>query len=141
MIGDPVPLEAQALMLMITDRLAPFVKPVIGVQGRSLSFKQFDNGTVLIGGAFRGRAEHNRTHLDPRGLAANAANAAVTNRNRCRMHGGKSTGPRTLAGKARVIAANTKHGRRSKAHAARIREINARLRRITCELKLAGLIT
>ena len=45
------------------------------------------------------------------------------------------------AGKARVIAANTKHGRRSKAHAARIREINARLRRITCELKLAGLIT
>ena len=77
MIGAPVPLEAQALMLMITDRLAPFVKPVIGVQGRSLSFKQFDNGTVLIGGAFRGRAEHNRTHLDPRGLAANAANAAV----------------------------------------------------------------
>ncbi len=79
MLGDPVPLEAWALMLMITDRLKPFVKPVVGVQGRSLSFKQFDNGTVLIGGAFRGRAEpeHNRTHLDPRGLATNAANAAV----------------------------------------------------------------
>ena len=79
MLGDPVPLEAQALMLMITDRLKPFVKPVVGVQGRSLSFKQFDNGTVLIGGAFRGRAEpeHNRTHLDQMGLAANAANAAV----------------------------------------------------------------
>ena len=79
MLGDPVPLEAQALMLMITDRLKPFVKPVVGAQGRSLSFKQFDNGTVLIGGAFRGRAEpeHNRTHLDQMGLAANAANAAV----------------------------------------------------------------
>jgi sarcosine oxidase subunit beta len=79
MLGDPVPLEAQALMLMITDRLKPFVKPVVGAQGRSLSFKQFDNGTVLIGGAFRVRAEpeHNRTHLDQMGLAANAANAAV----------------------------------------------------------------
>jgi sarcosine oxidase subunit beta len=79
MLGDPVPLEAQALMLMITDRLKPFVKPVVSAQGRSLSFKQLDNGTVLIGGAFRGRAEpeHNRTHLDQMGLAANAANAAV----------------------------------------------------------------
>ncbi len=79
MLGDPVPLEAQALMLIITDRLKPFVKPVVSVQGRSLSFKQFYNGTVLIGGAFRGWAEpeYNRTHLDPRSLAANAANAAV----------------------------------------------------------------
>ena len=68
-------------------------------------------------------------------------NPAIKDRSRCKLHGGLSTGPRTLAGKARVIAANTKHGRRSKAHAARIREINARLRRITCELKLAGLIT
>ena len=68
-------------------------------------------------------------------------NPAIGGRSRCKLHGGLSTGPRTPAGKARVIAANTKHGRRSKAHAARIREINARLRRITCELKLAGLIT
>ena len=79
MLGDHAPLKACALMLMITDRMEPFVEPVVGAQGRSLSLKQFDNGTVLIGGAFEGRAEpeNNRTSLDVNGLAANAANAAT----------------------------------------------------------------
>ena len=79
MLGDYAPVEVQALMLMITERLKPFVKPVIGAQGRSLSFKQFGNGTVLIGGGYRGRAEpeRNLTHLDFGGLAANAAAAAA----------------------------------------------------------------
>ena len=30
---------------------------------------------------------------------------------RCRLHGGLSTGPKTLAGRAAISAANTKHGR------------------------------
>ncbi len=78
MIGEHAPVEAQALMLMITARVKPFVKAVVGSQGRKLSCKQFDNGTVLIGGGYQGRAEPdcNRTHLDFRGLAANAAAAA-----------------------------------------------------------------
>lgn len=79
MLGDHAPVEAQALMLMISERVKPFIRPVVGVQERPLSFKQFDNGTVLIGGAYQGRAEgeQNRTHLDFRGLAANAASAAA----------------------------------------------------------------
>jgi len=79
LLGDHAPIEAQALMLMITERVKPFINPVIGIQGRSLSFKQFGNGTVLIGGGFEGRAEPetNRTVLNTRGLAANAANAAA----------------------------------------------------------------
>ena len=79
LLGDHAPIEAQALMLMITERVKPFINPVIGIQDRSLSFKQFDNGTVLIGGGFEGRAEPeiNRTVLNVRGLAANAANAAA----------------------------------------------------------------
>jgi len=52
-VGDPVPLEIGGLMLMITYRLPPFVKPVLGAAGRPLSFKQFANGTVLIGGGLR----------------------------------------------------------------------------------------
>ena len=68
-------------------------------------------------------------------------NPAIGGRNRCKLHGGKSTGPRTPEGKARSIAAHTKHGRRSRAHVARVKAINAELRRITYELKLAGLIT
>ena len=36
---------------------------------------------------------------------------AMRGRSRCRLHGGKSTGPRTAAGLARIRAANTRHGR------------------------------
>jgi sarcosine oxidase subunit beta len=65
-LGEPVPLETIALMLMISAPMAPFIKPVIGVTNRPLSFKQFRNGTVLIGGGYTGKAErdHNRTTLD-----------------------------------------------------------------------------
>ena len=67
-------------------------------------------------------------------------NPVVTDRNRCRMHGGKSTGPRTPEGKARSIAAHTKHGRRSRAHVARVKALNAELRRVILECKRAGLL-
>ena len=73
-LGEPVPLEVIAPMLMITARLPPFLEPVVGAAGRPLSFKQYANGTVLIGGGHRGRpdADANRTELDFRGLAASA---------------------------------------------------------------------
>ena len=78
-LGEPVPLEAIALMLMITAPVAPFVKPVVGATSRTLSFKQFRNGTVLIGGGHKGRAEPetNRTTLDYRQLAINAQSASA----------------------------------------------------------------
>jgi sarcosine oxidase subunit beta len=73
-LGEPVPLETIALMLMITAPVAPFLKPVMGATGRPLSFKQFRNGTVLIGGGYTGLAErdHNRTTLDFAKLALSA---------------------------------------------------------------------
>ena len=76
-LGEPVPLRIEAPMLMITERVRPFCGPVVGATGRPLSFKQFENGTVLIGGGHRGRAEpdRQRTHLDFTGLAASAATA------------------------------------------------------------------
>jgi sarcosine oxidase subunit beta len=78
MLGEPVPIVAQALMLMITARVKPFVAPVVGAQGRKLSFKQFENGTVLIGGGHEGRADpqRNQTHLDFRELAESASTVA-----------------------------------------------------------------
>jgi len=73
-LREPVPLIPSAFMLMISSRLPPFVKPVVGATGRPLSFKQFANGTVLIGGGYQGRLERDRnlTELDFRGLAASA---------------------------------------------------------------------
>ncbi|MEM7499302.1 MAG: FAD-dependent oxidoreductase, partial [Pseudomonadota bacterium] len=56
-LGDDVPLEAHAPMLAITTRMAPFVEAVVGLLGDALSLKQFDNGTVLLGGGVRGRAD------------------------------------------------------------------------------------
>ena len=39
---------------------------------------------------------------------------AITGAGRCRLHGGRATGPRTEEGRARISAANTKHGRTTK---------------------------
>jgi len=39
-----------APMMMVTDRLPHFLDPVVGAASRKLSFKQMQNGTVLIGG-------------------------------------------------------------------------------------------
>ncbi len=66
MLGEPVPLEVTAPMLMITSRMPAFIRPVIILRGRTLSFKQFRNGTVLIGGGYLGRAfrDENATVLD-----------------------------------------------------------------------------
>ena len=54
---------------------------------------------------------------------------------RCHLHGGNSTGPRTEEGRARIAAAQFKHGRRSKAFVERQRARNARGRAIKRELK------
>ncbi|WP_026988266.1 NAD(P)/FAD-dependent oxidoreductase [Fodinicurvata fenggangensis] len=77
-LGEPVPLEPIAPMMTVTQRLPFFVKPVVGTTGRLLSFKQMPNGTVLIGGGHRGRAEpqHNGTALDFRRLIRNVQIAA-----------------------------------------------------------------
>ena len=50
-LGEPVPLTSGAPMMMVTERLPPFLEPVVGAASRKLSFKQMQNGTVLIGGA------------------------------------------------------------------------------------------
>jgi sarcosine oxidase subunit beta len=74
MLGDSVPLEAHAPMLMITEPVTPFLTPVLGAAGRTLSFKQFDNGTLLIGGGHMGYADADQNRADTRlaGMAASA---------------------------------------------------------------------
>lgn len=70
-LGDIIPLEGHAPMLVITQRMPHFAEPVVGALGAPLSFKQFANGTVLIGGGVRGQAfpDENRTRIDMAGLA------------------------------------------------------------------------
>ena len=61
-------------------------------------------------------------------------------KNRCRLHGGLSTGPRTAEGKARITAAHFRHGRRSKKFVEARAKIWAELREIERRMKLDGLI-
>ncbi|WP_244808707.1 NAD(P)/FAD-dependent oxidoreductase [Caballeronia zhejiangensis] len=56
-VGEPVPVRAEGLMLMVTHRVAPFIRTTLIGTGRPLSFKQFDNGTVVIGGKLIGLAD------------------------------------------------------------------------------------
>ena len=54
---------------------------------------------------------------------------------RCHLHGGASTGPKTAEGRARIAAAQFKHGKRSKAFVAAQRAKNAKGKAINRELK------
>ena len=60
---------------------------------------------------------------------------AMTGRNRCQLHGGRSTGPKTPEGRARIAAANYKHGNRTKERLAENRERAAVNRQIWYDLK------
>src|SRR5262245_61710191 len=77
-LGEPVPMQVIAPMLMITAPIPSFIAPVVILRGRKLSFKQFANGTVLIGGGHLGRAfrDENRTELDWHRLSESASTVA-----------------------------------------------------------------
>ncbi|WOI58248.1 FAD-dependent oxidoreductase [Palleronia sp. LCG004] len=56
-LGERAPLEPVAPMMIVTGRLPHFCDAVVGAAGRPLSFKQMPNGTCVIGGGRRGRAD------------------------------------------------------------------------------------
>jgi sarcosine oxidase subunit beta len=77
-LGEPVPLEPIAPMMLVTSRLPRFCDPVVGATGRPLSFKQMPNGTVVIGGGRRGTPDlgTERSELRFSELAKTARTAA-----------------------------------------------------------------
>lgn len=56
-LGENAPVEAIAPMMIVTARMPRFCNAVVGATGRPLSFKQMQNGTVVIGGGLRGIAD------------------------------------------------------------------------------------
>jgi sarcosine oxidase, subunit beta len=56
MVGDDIALGMKASMMIVTERLAPLIDPVVSVVGRPLSFKQSQQGTLVIGGGLQGSA-------------------------------------------------------------------------------------
>jgi hypothetical protein len=61
--------------------------------------------------------------------------AAVSGRARCPLHGGRSTGPRTEAGRAKIAALHTEHGQMTKERRAQAKRRAAEGRRIRAELR------
>jgi hypothetical protein len=60
---------------------------------------------------------------------------AIKGRVCCQLHGGRSTGPRTVEGRARIAAANLKHGNRTKERLAENKERAAVNRQIWFALR------
>ena len=60
MVGDVIPLATKSSMMMASERVRPFIKPVVSIAGRSLSFKQSDQGTLIIGGGLQGTPDLDR---------------------------------------------------------------------------------
>jgi sarcosine oxidase subunit beta len=77
-LGEPVPLEPIAPMMMVSARVPHFLDPVVIGTGRKLSFKQMANGTVVIGGGHLGGVDTERqeTELDFTRLSAGARTVA-----------------------------------------------------------------
>jgi sarcosine oxidase, subunit beta len=57
LVGDDIALGMKASMMIVTERLAPLLDPVVSVVGRALSFKQSGQGTLVIGGGLQGSAD------------------------------------------------------------------------------------
>ncbi|TCR64922.1 FAD-dependent oxidoreductase [Bosea sp. BK604] len=74
LFGDTIPLGVRASMMIVTERLAPLLDPVVSVVGRPLSFKQAGQGTLVIGGGLQGSADldRERSTVDFRQLARGA---------------------------------------------------------------------
>ena len=97
-LGEPVPLDVIAPMLMVTSRLPAFIEPVVILRSRKLSFKQLGNGTVVIGGGHLGGAVSRREpHGDrlaqaqrkrPHGVGAVPGHARGDHRARLGRHRG-----------------------------------------------------
>jgi glycine/D-amino acid oxidase-like deaminating enzyme len=58
--GLHLPIKCLINQLAITERMKPIMRTVVGVASGLLSLKQFDNGTVLIGGGWQGIGDPER---------------------------------------------------------------------------------
>ena len=78
LFGDEIALGVRASMMIATERLGPLLEPVVSVVGRSLSFKQSDQGTLVIGGGLQGSADldRERSTVDFANLAKGARAAS-----------------------------------------------------------------
>jgi len=59
-LGLRVPVKCLVNQLVVTERMRPVMRSVVGIANGLLSLKQFENGTVLIGGGWQGIGDPER---------------------------------------------------------------------------------
>ncbi len=98
------------------------------------------NNTLLTGGGkiqcLRCTAKSSRT-----GVQCGRPALKSSKTQKCQYHGGRSTGPKTAEGKARIAAVHTVHGQETNAARAERSAGSARLSRIEDAAYLIGLMT
>lgn len=77
-LGVQIPIKVLINQLIITERIRPVMRTVLGVASGLLSLKQFANGTVLIGGGWQGEGDRERGGVEvrPQNLVGNMRLAA-----------------------------------------------------------------
>ena len=78
--GVTLPIKVLINQLVVTERLPPVMRTVLGVASGLLSLKQYANGTVLIGGGWQGIGDRARGGLAvrPENFLGNVRLAAHT---------------------------------------------------------------
>ncbi len=79
-LGVTLRIKTLVNQLVVTERLPPVMRSVLGVASGLLSLKQFDNGSVLIGGGWQGLGDRDAGPMAvvPENLVGNVRLAAYT---------------------------------------------------------------
>jgi glycine/D-amino acid oxidase-like deaminating enzyme len=79
-LGVTLPIKVLVNQLVVTERMAPVMRTVLGVASGLLSLKQYANGTVLIGGGWQGIGDRARggVAVRPESFLGNVRLAAHT---------------------------------------------------------------
>ena len=59
-LGLRLPIKVLVNQLAVTERLPPVMRTVLGISSGLLSLKQFENGTIVIGGGWQGIGDRER---------------------------------------------------------------------------------
>jgi glycine/D-amino acid oxidase-like deaminating enzyme len=79
-LGVQLPIKTLINQLVVTERMAPVMRSVLGIASGLLSLKQYENGTVLIGGGWQGIGDRDRgpVAVRPENVLGNMRLAAHT---------------------------------------------------------------
>ncbi len=72
-LGLKVPVKTLINQLVVTERMRPVMRSVVDIANGLLSLKQFENGTMLIGGGWQGKGDRIRSGVEtiPKNLIGN----------------------------------------------------------------------